>query len=124
MKEKILIVDDNRELREKLKIFLSGKHEVATAEDGLEALLMLQNGYMPDLIVSEFIMPLVDGKSLVIRIKEKDFLSHIPVIIITSINLSIARADLLKSGASEYLLKPFGFAELELCIDRNLKVIA
>lgn len=123
MKEKILIVDDNNEFRQLLEIFLLLKYEVTTAENGMDALQKLQNGYMPNLIVSDYIMPLVDGKSLVEQIKDSKIFKHIPVIILSSVEKSAASTDLIKSGASAYMVKPFGLNQLGLRIDSLLRVI-
>jgi len=61
MKKKVLLVDDKNEFRKLVKIYLAKKFEVETAENGLQALVMLQNGYLPDLIVSDLMMPEIDG---------------------------------------------------------------
>jgi DNA-binding response OmpR family regulator len=124
MNEKILVVDGNGEFRELLESFLSRRYEVKTAGNGIEALGMLKNGYMPDLIVSDNILSPVDGKSFLLQVKEDSRLSHIPAILITSIYKYVTRADLIRSGANDYLVKPFGLSELDLRIENLLKVTA
>lgn len=122
-KDRILIIEDDRGFRELLKIFLSRKYVVNTAENGLEAFLMLKNGYMPDVIISDYVMPLIDGKTFVIQIKSSNLFKHIPIIVMSSIARSAAKIDLIQSGASDYLVKPFGLSELGLRIEKILKVV-
>lgn len=121
MKSKVLLVDDKGEFRRLVKIFLSNKYEVETAENGLQAITMLQNGYMPHLIVSDLMMPLVDGKTLVNQIKTSGMFKHIPIIILSSIDKSTEKIDLFKSGIGDYMIKPFNPEELEIRIAKLLK---
>lgn len=121
MKKKILLIDDMGEFRELMKIFLSKKYEVGTAENGLKALAKLQKGYFPDIIICDLMMPEIDGKTFVNQIKISGVFSQIPVIILSSIDKSSERIDLLKSGASDYIIKPFNPEELEVRISNLLK---
>lgn len=124
MKKKILLVDDKQEFLQLTKLFLSRNFEIETAENGLMAIKKLQTGYMPDLIVSDLIMPLVDGKTFVTQISASGIFKKIPVIILSSIEKSSEKIDLLKSGASDYMVKPFNPEELEVRIIRLLKNVA
>lgn len=121
MKKKILLVDDKQEFRTLVKIILQANYEVATASNGLEALGLLQNGYFPDLIVSDLMMPLVDGKSMILQIIASDIYKHIPIMVLSSINQSQQKVELLKTGASEYLEKPFNPEELKVRIHKLLE---
>lgn len=123
MKKRILLVDDKGEFRRLVKIFLSKNYDVKTAENGLEALAILQNGYIPDAVVSDLIMPEVDGRVLVEQLKASGIFQHIPVIILSSVDKSAQKIELLKSGAGDYLVKPFNPEELEVRIERLLKAI-
>jgi DNA-binding response OmpR family regulator len=121
MKKRILLVDDKGEFRRLVQIFLSKNYEVESAENGLHALALLQNGYLPDVIVSDLMMPEVDGKVLVEQLKASGMFQHIPVVILSSINKSSKKIELLKSGAEDYLIKPFNPMELEVRIERLLE---
>ena len=121
MKKRILLVDDKGEFRRLVQIFLSKNYKVETAENGLHALALLQNGYLPDIIVSDLIMPEVDGKVLVEQVKASGMFQHIPIVILSSINKSAKKIELIKSGAGDYLVKPFNPTELEVRIERLLK---
>lgn len=122
MKKRILLVDDKGEFRRLVKIFLSKNYEVETAENGLQALALLQNGYLPDVIVSDLIMPEVDGKVLVEQLKASGMFQHIPIIILSSVDKSTEKIELIKLGAGDYLSKPFNPMELEVRIERLLKI--
>ncbi|MCF8381294.1 MAG: response regulator transcription factor [Bacteroidales bacterium] len=121
MKNKILLVDDKGEFRTLVKIFLSEKYEVETAEDGLQALKMLQSGYSPNLIVSDLMMPHIDGKTLLGQLNVSAIFNKIPIIILSSIDKSTERIELLKSGAKDFMVKPFNPVELEVRIGMILR---
>lgn len=105
-KPQILVVDDNPDLLIFLRDSLSEKFEVATAMNGLEALAYLKD-QKPELVISDVMMPEMDGLELTKRIKENIETSHLPVILLT------AKAELehhlegFSSGADFYLEKPF-----------------
>lgn len=121
MKKKVLLIDDQKEFSMLLKIFLSKKYTVETSENGLRALARLQNGYFPDVIVTDLMMPEVDGKTFIMQIKNSGAFNHIPIIVLSSIDRSSEKVDLLKSGASDYIIKPFNPDELDIRIDKVLK---
>lgn len=121
MKKKVLLIDDQKEFSMLLKIFLSKKYTVETSENGLRALARLQNGYFPDVIVTDLMMPEVDGKTFIMQIKNSGAFNHIPIIVLSSIDKSSEKVDLLKSGASDYIIKPFNPDELDIRIDKVLK---
>ncbi|MCT4589787.1 MAG: response regulator transcription factor [Carboxylicivirga sp.] len=120
MKKRILLVDDKQEFRTLVKIILQSRYDVSTASNGLEALGLLQNGYFPDLIVSDLMMPVVNGEKFINQLASSDIFKYIPVIVLSSINESKQKVELLKSGASEYLEKPFNPEELKVRIHKLL----
>ena len=121
MKKQLLIVDDNEEFRRLVKIFLSKEYDVESFENGMQALAFLQKGILPDLIVSDLNMPELDGKTLLDQLKSSEVFKHIPVIILSSIDKSSERVELIKSGASDYLIKPFNPEELNVRIENQLR---
>ena len=80
---KVLVVEDNASLLAWLKEILSSRYDVYTASDGADALDIV-NDVLPDMVLTDIIMPKVDGYELCRRIKEDKLLSHIPVVILTS----------------------------------------
>ncbi len=121
MKKKILIVDDKTEFRRLTKTILSSAYLVESAENGVEALSLLQNGYMPDLIVSDLMMPVLGGRDLVEQLKASGAFKHIPVIILSSIDKTDEKIKLIKLGADDYLEKPYNPNELLARIEKLLK---
>jgi DNA-binding response OmpR family regulator len=118
MRTKVLLVDDKMEFLKLMNLFLSRNYDVETAENGLQAISKLHSGYMPDIIVSDLNMPVVDGRTFVSQVKVSGRFKNIPIIILSSNDKSKDRIDLLKLGASDYIVKPFNPEELELRIQK------
>jgi DNA-binding response OmpR family regulator len=121
MKKKILVVDDKTEFRRLTKSILSHDYEVETAENGLIAFSLLQTGYLPDLIVTDLMMPVLGGKDLVEQLKTSGAFKAIPIIVLSSIDKSDEKIKLLSLGADDYLEKPYNPAELLVRIEKILK---
>lgn len=122
MKKKILIVDDRTEFRRLTKSILSTNYQVESAQNGVEAMALLQNGqFEPDLIVTDLIMPVMGGKDLLEQLKSSGVYSNIPVIVLSSIDKSDEKIKLIKMGADDYLEKPYNPAELIVRIEKLLK---
>jgi len=120
MKSKILLVDDKPEFSQLVKTFLSRNYDVELAGNGFLAISKLQSGYLPDLIVSDINMPVVDGKTLIRQLQASAVFRHIPVIVVSTIDKSAERIELLKTGASDFIIKPFNPEELEIRIEKLL----
>ncbi len=121
MKKTILLVDDDERLRELLKDFLNKKlFQVFTSQDFTEAKEML-NFFIFDLIILDRMMPSGDGIDLVNHIKQ---ISKTPIIMLTAMGENINKIQGLKTGADDYLSKPFEPEELYLRIENLLKFYA
>lgn len=107
----ILIVEDNQTLREFMMHPLREHFRVTTAQDGQEAWEMM-NELQPDLVVSDVVMPRMDGFELCRRIKSTYETSHIPVILLTALSDKTNQLHGLGLGADNYLVKPFDMALL------------
>lgn len=105
-KPSILIAEDNAELSDLLKIFLSDNYRLIFAGNGLEALEKLQN-HLPDLVLTDIMMPLMDGMELCKHIKSDFITSHIPVLMLTALNSGDMMVKGLNTGADDYVAKPF-----------------
>lgn len=110
---KILVVDDNIELRGFLQLQLSGGYEVFEAQDGVDGLQKALE-IQPDVILSDVMMPKMDGIELLEAIKNNFETSHIPVVLLTAKSSVESRIEGLKHGADAYLTKPFNSQELKL----------
>jgi len=120
MKKKILIVDDKPELRQLLSSYLKNNFDVIVTSDGVDAFQHLQDGNIPDLIISDIQMPRMDGFELISQLKTSGFFSKIPVIILSSLEESSERVRFLKAGANDFIVKPFNPEELELRIEKQI----
>ena len=116
----ILIVDDNADMRRYLRTLLSDKYYIIEASDGANG-LALANESIPDLIVSDVMMPVMDGLSFCRKIKEEPMTSHIPVILLTARSAESQQVEGLGSGADAYMTKPFSSQLLLARIDNLLK---
>ncbi|MCF8320375.1 MAG: response regulator [Flavobacterium sp.] len=114
----ILIVEDHKVLRSFMKNLLKKEYNVIVAENG-EIGLKKALKFIPDLIVSDVIMPEMVGTELCAKIKENIKTSHIPVILLTSRSSLIYKIEGLESGADDYISKPFDLTEFKLRI-KNL----
>ena len=114
----VLIVEDNKELRSHLKNELSNQFQVKEAANGLIGLEKVKK-YFPDIVISDVMMPEMDGFELCRQIKNEIETSHIPVILLTARSLEEDRIEGYDTGADEYLSKPFNINVLKSRI-RNL----
>ena len=108
-KKKVLIVDDEQAVRESLQLLLSKNFEVFTAEDGNVALSMVDS-VNPDLILLDVMMPNLGGIETLERLNERE--ESVPVIMLTAANTVKTAVQAMKSGAVDYLSKPFEVEEL------------
>ena len=119
MSRTILLVDDDRRLRDLLKDYLNEKNlQVFTCEDFIEAKEVLKF-FIFDLVILDRMMPSGDGVDLISLIKNK---SNIPVIILTAMGEDVNKIHGLKTGSDDYVTKPFEPEELYLRIKKLLKL--
>lgn len=102
----ILIVDDNEDIRSYLRVLLAGQYYVIEASDGQNGLRLAKES-VPDLIVSDVMMPVMDGLTFCSKIKEDVVTSHIPVILLTARSDESQRIEGYEHGADAYITKPF-----------------
>ncbi|MGB9745323.1 MAG: hybrid sensor histidine kinase/response regulator transcription factor [Bacteroidales bacterium] len=114
-KRKILLVEDNYELRNFLIDSLDEMFDVYEAADGEEGLNMVYD-ILPEIVISDVMMPKMNGTELCRAIKADVRISHIPVILITVLDSEKDKIEGLESGADDYLVKPFNLRVLELKI--------
>jgi DNA-binding response OmpR family regulator/two-component sensor histidine kinase len=112
----ILIVEDNQDLLMLMKQLLQPKYHIFTATNGWEAMKVVENEPM-DLIVSDVMMPVMDGYELTKRLKQDSNYSHLPIILLTAKIQEEDRMEALSIGADSMLTKPFKMKELQLRID-------
>ncbi|WP_265921750.1 response regulator [Cupriavidus nantongensis] len=120
----VLVVDDNDDLRDYMRRLLGAAgHRVAVAADG-EAALALARTHAPALVVSDVMMPHLDGFGLVRALRADAALSDTPVLLLSARAGEEARVSGLGSGADDYLVKPFSARELLARVASNLRLSA
>lgn len=102
----ILIVDDEREIQLFLTELLSEKYKIIVASNGVEALKILRN-QIPDVIITDVMMPKMDGIEFCNLVKSDNKTCHVPVIMLTVKSSILQRIEGLESGANSYIPKPF-----------------
>ncbi len=116
--KKLLIVDDNLDILDYIEINLSSEYNIYKATNGsmgLDVALEIK----PDIIVSDIMMPIMDGIDMCKKIKSNSDLKQIPVILLTAKSLDVQKVEGIESGANMYITKPFDVNYLNACI-RNL----
>lgn len=116
-KKKILIVEDNDEFRMFMAEQLGQRFQVITAKNGMEGEKMVLDEF-PDLIVSDLMMPVVDGLEFCHRLKNNIQTSHIPFILLTAKTSDQTRIDGYEAGVDSYISKPFNMYVLQARIDQ------
>lgn len=111
-KKKLLIAEDNVDLQDYLVSVLGEEYDLIVAYDGQEAWLRAME-HTPDVIITDVIMPIMDGVEFCSKIKNDIKTSHIPVIMLTSKDLVEDRIKAIDVGADAYLIKPFELSELK-----------
>jgi len=113
---KLLIVEDNIELLLLMNQLLGQKYHVRTATNGKEALEIIQKEEI-DIIISDVMMPVMDGMELTRRIKSDVNFQHLPIILLTAKTQEEDRTEALQIGADSFVTKPFKIGDLELRIN-------
>ena len=119
-KPEVLIIDDNIDIRTYLRSVLSEKYNVSEAADGKVG-LELARKIVPDIVLSDIMMPVMDGLEFCQQLKTDKAISHIPVILLTARSLDEQRAEGYEHGADAYLSKPFSLRLLLSRIDNLIE---
>lgn len=117
---KLLIAEDNAELLMLMKQLLAPYYRIYVAHDGIEALKIIYDKEI-DLIVSDVMMPRMDGYELTRTVKADPNSYHLPVILLTARNQEEDRQNALRIGADDFLTKPFRLGDLKLRIDNIIE---
>lgn len=112
LKNKLLIVEDNIDLKDYLISILENDYELLLASDGQEGWIKTMEHH-PDIIITDVIMPIMDGIALSKKVKSDSSLKQIPIVMLTAKSLTKDRIKGVESGADAYLVKPFDTEELK-----------
>lgn len=110
-KARVLIADDNEDMKDYIKSLLENEYEIATAGNGMEALDKLKN-FAADVVISDVMMPVMDGIELLQNIKNNPATLRVPVILLSARAGEEAKIEGYDLGADDYLVKPFSAKEL------------
>lgn len=119
--ETILIVDDNPDIRQYISNAFAGHYRVLEAVDGAHGLGIVHS-HRPDLIISDVMMPNIDGYEMCRRIKADRKLKHIPIVLLTAKASDEMKVEGLEIGADDYLSKPFNVRELFARVKNLLEI--
>ena len=117
---KILVVEDDADLLHMIKTMLQTVGEITLAKDGQEALDLLKNGFRPDVIVTDLMMPRMDGLTLAKTLKNDPNIGNIPLVMLTAKSGPMDMITGINAGARHYVTKPFKAADL---IDKVKKAL-
>jgi len=112
----ILIIDDSADMVDFVRLSLGEKYNFISAENGEEG-LQKANNFLPEIIISDIMMPVMDGLELCKKVKENPRTSHISIILITAKGLTSQKIEGIRKGADVYITKPFEIEFLEANID-------
>lgn len=121
-KHQILVVDDDPNIRMLLEFLLRKKYSISTRADGLHGLAWISAGNLPDLIILDIDMPIINGFEFLSRIRESGLYRDIPVIMLSGYEEDDVKKKCLSKGQCAYLLKPFNPEEVFSTIEQLLKV--
>ncbi|NIJ54743.1 tetratricopeptide repeat protein [Dyadobacter arcticus] len=116
----MLMVEDNAEVREFIGRSFLENFRVIEASDGVEGLKIAQKE-IPDIIITDRMMPLIDGVEFCRQLKNDERTSHIPLIMLTAKASETSKIEGLKIGADDYILKPFNLLELKIRVENLIE---
>ena len=119
--KKILVIEDNNEIRENASEMLElADYEVHTANNGQEGLQIIRS-LMPDLILCDIHMPVMNGYDVLDHVKEDPLLTNIPVVILSAFSEKTDVQKGLQKGAADYIIKPFDELQLLKVVEAFIK---
>ncbi|AYL95844.1 response regulator [Mucilaginibacter celer] len=122
MKRTILIVDDDLSILKLLNFILSKEYDIIVKNNGIEAFSWLEDGNMPELIISDLQMPYFDGQSFIKNVKISGFYREIPVILLSAAHDLDEQVSKMPFTVDTYIHKPFKPEALKTAINKVLKV--
>jgi len=118
---RVIVVDDNADMREYVRDLLADSYAITTAQNGAEALGLIREN-LPDLVLTDVMMPVLDGFGLLAAIRADPQTAHVPVVMLSARSGDEATIEGLEAGADDYLIKPFAARELLARVRANLEL--
>jgi DNA-binding response OmpR family regulator len=123
MRNKIFAIDDESSIRFIIENTFKKDFEIETFHNGEQALVAMQTGDIPDLIICDIEMPTMDGFEFIKQIRASGFFDDIPLLMLSGKESSDDRIKCFETGADDYIIKPFNPKELLARVKRRLKSI-
>lgn len=120
MAQRILVVEDDPDIQRLVTTVLAKEYEVRSAEDGLAALMTMEQGFQPDLVIADIMMPRLDGLTFAKALKQRPATAGIPVMFLTAKSSPRDVISGINLGARYYLTKPFRVDDLLQKVHRLL----
>lgn len=117
----ILMIDDESAIQKIVKQYFKGKHEVVAHSNGREAMIWLYQGNLPDIIIADINMPILNGQDFIAEIKSSGMFASIPLVMLSGVDKSETRIWCLEAGADDFMIKPFNPRELEARINSIMR---
>ncbi len=119
--KKILAIDDEKSIRFIIENTFNKEFEITTMSNGKEGLYWMQSGNLPDLIICDVEMPVMDGFEFVKKVRSSGFFDDIPIIMLSGKEESKDKIKCFEIGADDYIIKPFNPKEIIARIKRRLQ---
>ncbi|MEJ7737271.1 MAG: response regulator transcription factor [Chitinophagaceae bacterium] len=109
----LIIVEDDVFMQTILNQCLSKQYHLTTFNNGIDAISFLQQGNIPDVIISDLNVPLLDGLQLIEQVKNSGFFNTVPIVILSGEKSTEKKIECLEAGAEDYIEKPFNPREIQ-----------
>ena len=119
----LLAIDDEVAIQQILEHYFKDSFNVVTKSNGRDGLTWMQEGHIPNLIIADIEMPVMNGYEFIDQVRSSGFLGHIPLIMLSGHDSSENRIRCLEAGADDYMVKPFNPRELAARINGILRRI-
>jgi DNA-binding response OmpR family regulator len=120
MVHRILVVEDDPDIQRIIVAVLAKEYEIRTADDGLAALMEIEQGFRPEFVIADIMMPRMDGMTFVKALKGQETTAGIPVMFLTARSTPRDVIEGIAAGARHYMTKPFKVDELISKVHRLL----
>lgn len=116
----ILHVDDDIYIRKIVQLALSKEFKLSSCTNGVEAMTWLEDGNLPDVIITDLLMPQLNGQQLIKLIRKNSAFKNVPIIVLSSLEDGVTKTSCLEQGANDFISKPFNPREIKVKINAAL----
>lgn len=120
MGKTILLIDDKEAIAKVLKVYFLPEYDIVYFNNPIKGIYWLEEGNVPDLILLDLYMPVMQGSDFLFYMKNNELFSPIPIVILSSENNRYEYIRLLEAGAADFMIKPFNPKELKIRIGKIL----